>query len=110
MITEKEFDTGLAVIRKVLGDTGVTSDPVLLHTSVGRGYTETGELVETTMLFFGVDSFIYFVNLYETGGKVYRYAAEEAWNVFPPDEGEEAVKGEVVSSSVEEEGVPNEED
>lgn len=108
MITEKEFDTGLAVIRKVLGDTGVTSNPVLLHTSVGRGDAETGELVETTMLFFGVDSYIYFVNLYETGGEVYRYAVEESWNVFPRDE--EAVEGEVVSSSVEEEGDQNEED
>lgn len=86
MLTEKEFITALAVINKVLSDEGQTSEPVLLHTSEGRGNAETGEMVETTMVSFGVDSYIYLVNLYETGGEVYRYAVEGSWNVFPPAE------------------------
>lgn len=111
MITENEIDIGFAAIRKVLSYSGVTAEPVLIHTMNGFGGGATGEVVEATSLIFAVDGFMYLTDLYETNGEtyieVYRYTIEESWRVFPRDE--ETVDGEVASYS-DEEGDPNEED
>lgn len=118
MITENEIDIGFAAIRKVLSYSGVTEEPVLIHTMNVFGEGATGEVVEATRLIFAIDGFMYLTDLYETNGETYsevhRYAIQGSWRVFPRDKYEEPVPekvdGEVVSSSVEEEGDQNEED
>lgn len=84
MLSDNEYNVALHILKKALEDDGETSEPHLMSIHQSEGNAETGELVTTKLVCFAVGSYTYFVNLYNTGGEVYRYVADRSWNVFPP--------------------------
>lgn len=88
MLSDNEYNVAIHVLKKALEVDGETSEPHLMSTYQSEGNAETGELVTTKLICFAVGSYTYFVNLYNTGGEVYRYVADRCWNVFPPKDKE----------------------